>query len=227
MGPRQVVVLGAGMDSRPWRLKLPAGLAWFEVDQAPVLAAKQRALQQAGAQISADDARAAGAHPLRAASWTAVAADLGGDGWVAALAAAGLDPSRPVVWCAEGLLMYITEDRVRSLLAAAAGSCAPGSAFVAHSLTDGFVARLRAGERPGAGATPYPCTLQDAWISGLPDDPSAALREAGWGLELVTTRAAIGREICGGADAAQALCDFDTAPGCTADGEIRFWVAKK
>jgi hypothetical protein len=23
--PRQVVMLGAGMDSRPWRLKLPAG----------------------------------------------------------------------------------------------------------------------------------------------------------------------------------------------------------
>lgn len=27
----QVVVLGAGLDTRAWRLTLPAGTAWFEV----------------------------------------------------------------------------------------------------------------------------------------------------------------------------------------------------
>lgn len=26
--PRQVVVLGAGMDTRPWRLRLPPGWCW-------------------------------------------------------------------------------------------------------------------------------------------------------------------------------------------------------
>ena len=27
----QVVVLGSGLDSRPWRLALPPGVTWFEV----------------------------------------------------------------------------------------------------------------------------------------------------------------------------------------------------
>ena len=33
----QVVLLGSGMDTRPWRLDLPAGVHWFEVDQQDVL----------------------------------------------------------------------------------------------------------------------------------------------------------------------------------------------
>jgi O-methyltransferase involved in polyketide biosynthesis len=45
----QVVVLGAGMDTRPWRLQLPPGVAWFEVDRHDVIAAKQQLLQRHGA----------------------------------------------------------------------------------------------------------------------------------------------------------------------------------
>jgi O-methyltransferase involved in polyketide biosynthesis len=124
--PRQVVVLGAGMDSRPWRLKLPAGLAWFEVDRADVLAAKQAALGAAGAELGAPPTpsmrrgyssnalleakigsmdhhpTAAVAHPLRAESWVGVAADLGDPAWAQALAAAGFEPGKPTVWIAEG-----------------------------------------------------------------------------------------------------------------------------
>jgi hypothetical protein len=47
----QVVLLGAGMDSRPWRLALPAGTAWFEVDRQDVLRAKASTLQRHGAQV--------------------------------------------------------------------------------------------------------------------------------------------------------------------------------
>jgi hypothetical protein len=47
----QVVLLGAGMDSRPWRLALPPGVAWFEVDRQDVLHAKAGTLQQHGAQV--------------------------------------------------------------------------------------------------------------------------------------------------------------------------------
>ena len=46
----QVVLLGAGMDTRPWRLPLPAGTLWLEVDQADVAAAKKKLLQAANAQ---------------------------------------------------------------------------------------------------------------------------------------------------------------------------------
>lgn len=49
--PQQVVMLGAGMDSRPWRLPLPPGVRWFEIDRVDVLNAKCKALAKAGAAL--------------------------------------------------------------------------------------------------------------------------------------------------------------------------------
>ena len=46
----QVVLLGAGMDSRAWRLELPPGTCWYELDQKDILAAKGAALDALGAQ---------------------------------------------------------------------------------------------------------------------------------------------------------------------------------
>lgn len=51
IAPRQVVVLGSGMDSRPWRLRLPEETSWFEVDDPAVLAAKVAILQKSGAEV--------------------------------------------------------------------------------------------------------------------------------------------------------------------------------
>jgi hypothetical protein len=50
-GARQVVMLGAGMDTRPWRLALPPDTHWFELDQADVLGAKVATMRAAGAQL--------------------------------------------------------------------------------------------------------------------------------------------------------------------------------
>ncbi|PNG99553.1 hypothetical protein TSOC_014666, partial [Tetrabaena socialis] len=44
-----VVLLGSGLDARPWRLPLPPGVAWFEVDRRDVLAAKRARLGALGA----------------------------------------------------------------------------------------------------------------------------------------------------------------------------------
>ncbi len=99
--PRQVVVLGAGLDCRPWRINLPPDVRWWELDMPHVVAAKRQQLDQLGAALSSASP-AAHAHPLRAAAWQAVMADLGRPGWGEALLAAGLDASRPVVWVAEG-----------------------------------------------------------------------------------------------------------------------------
>ena len=57
-------------------------------------------------------------HALKAASWVAVAADLNQPGWVHQLVVQGLNPSQPVVWVAEGLLMYLTQAAVERLLQA-------------------------------------------------------------------------------------------------------------
>ena len=84
-----------------------AGVSWFEVDQADVLAAKARALNAAAAQPAASPSadppgggdpagqvgagRSSFAFPLQVSQRTTLAADLGRSGWLAALEAAGWD----------------------------------------------------------------------------------------------------------------------------------------
>jgi O-methyltransferase involved in polyketide biosynthesis len=134
---RQVVVLGAGLDARPWRLALPKGVAWFEVDLPEVAAAKRAALARAGAATAAAAGAGGGssgaggegpasaapaAHPLRAASWASVGLDLCRPGAAAALAARGHDAAAPTVWVAEGLLMYLDRGQSDRLLREIAGA---------------------------------------------------------------------------------------------------------
>ena len=45
----QVVNLGAGMCTRAWRLNLPEGVKWFELDRSDVLSAKWKVLTAASA----------------------------------------------------------------------------------------------------------------------------------------------------------------------------------
>lgn len=100
-GTRQFVLLGAGLDSRAFRLDWPSGSTVWEVDRPGVLGFKERVLAQAGAVPSA------GRVP--------VPVDLRGD-WAAALLGAGLDPALPVAWLAEGLLLYLPADAERRLI---------------------------------------------------------------------------------------------------------------
>jgi O-methyltransferase involved in polyketide biosynthesis len=61
----QVVLLGAGMDARPWRLPLPPGrVRWIEVDRGDVIAAKKKALTAIGAEVPSDSS----SRPTSAAS---------------------------------------------------------------------------------------------------------------------------------------------------------------
>ncbi|AXG82210.1 SAM-dependent methyltransferase [Streptomyces paludis] len=89
---RQVVLLGAGLDTRAFRLDWPSDLVVFEVDRAGVLAFKQRVLTDLSA--SPKVKRVAVPVDLRA-------------GWVTALTRAGFDAAVPSVWLAEGLLFYL------------------------------------------------------------------------------------------------------------------------
>ncbi|MFD4530801.1 SAM-dependent methyltransferase [Kitasatospora sp. NPDC058397] len=112
LGVRQVVLLGAGLDTRAFRLDWPADLAVFEVDRPEVLAFKQRVLDRL-------DARSA-------ARRVPVAADLRGD-WADALTAAGFQPAEPTAWLAEGLLPYLPAAAEQRLAAAVDRLGAAGS----------------------------------------------------------------------------------------------------
>lgn len=89
---RQVVLLGAGLDSRAFRLAWPPGCVIFEIDREGVLAFKHKVLD--------------GLSATPKATRVPIPVDLRAD-WVGALADAGFDATAPSVWLAEGLLFYL------------------------------------------------------------------------------------------------------------------------
>jgi methyltransferase (TIGR00027 family) len=112
-GVRQVVLVAAGLDTRAFRLDWPLGLRLFELDQPEVLSYKQAILDEAGATPACDR--------------QAVPVDLRED-WALALLSAGYTPDAPTAWLAEGLLFYLPEQAVYTLLEKTAElSCAGSS----------------------------------------------------------------------------------------------------
>lgn len=176
-GARQVVMLGAGMDTRPWRLALPPDTHWFELDQADVLGAKVATMRAAGAQL--EDAptahhagEAAPEFPLRAAKWTAVPVDLARPNWRDALSAAGHNAAAPTVWAAEGLLMYLNVGDVESLLTTTRALSAPGSSAAFSMVNAEATAHA---QRSGS-------ELTSTWKWGLPEGEAGLqfFRDCGW-----------------------------------------------
>ncbi|MEU4655717.1 class I SAM-dependent methyltransferase [Streptomyces sp. NPDC023723] len=111
---RQVVLLGAGLDTRALRLDWPAGCVVFEIDRAGVLAFKHRVLD--------------GLPAAPRAARVPVPVDLRAD-WVGALAGAGFDPAAPSVWLAEGLLFYLSPAAETGLIDSVDRLSAAGSAL--------------------------------------------------------------------------------------------------
>jgi methyltransferase (TIGR00027 family) len=129
-GTRQLVILGAGLDGRAWRLPSLAGVSVFEVDHPSTQAAKRARL---------------GALKPVAARIDFVPVDFEQEGFDAALASAGHDATQPTVWLWEGVVMYLTPPAVRSTLRSVSSRSAPGSALVVNyhtGLRQGFVGLL-------------------------------------------------------------------------------------
>lgn len=164
-GCAQVVIPGAGLDSRAYRLAWPAGVRLFEVDTADVLGFKNDVL----------DGR--GARP--ACARVPVPCDLRDD-WPAALADAGLRPGEPVAWIIEGLLIYLTEEENDQMMRRVAALSAPGSRL---GLTlSGFRDGLPEGGGPRTGDDPlaHGRGAMALWRSEGPEDPVAWLDAYGW-----------------------------------------------
>ena len=109
-GCRQLVMLGAGLDTLAWRHSLQTGAACFELDHPATQAIKRRAFQKemrSPVLIAADLTRDLPSRVLRCDS--------------------KFDPSAPVAIIAEGLLMYFSPERVSQLLEDLAKVAAPGS----------------------------------------------------------------------------------------------------
>lgn len=174
-GVRQVVLLGAGMDSRAFRMDWPEGTRLFEVDTAAPLDFKASVLRRERAVARCER--------------ITVVADLRED-WPGALLAAGYDPTAPTAWIAEGLLIYLPEEAVELLLARISAQSAAGSRMGLTLGSRGVIERFGADAAPGSAAS--------LWVSEMPDDPVGWLAGHGWEADSHTLReraAAYGRPI--------------------------------
>ncbi|MGA5461865.1 SAM-dependent methyltransferase [Mycobacterium sp. NPDC050041] len=120
-GVEQSVILGAGLDSRAWRMPWVSGSVVFEIDQPQVLEFKLEVL------------RAHGAEPH--ARYVPVPVDLRQD-WPKALRNAGFDSTQPAAWSAESLLPHLTAEGQDRLFAQIAEMAVPSSRIAVEAFVE-------------------------------------------------------------------------------------------
>ena len=157
-GCAQVVMLGAGLDTRAYRIEWSSELRWFELDLPEVLTFKQNVLGGQGALPRCDR--------------TAIAADLAGN-WASPLQQAGFDSSAPTAWLAEGLLVYLPGDVAAHVLETATQLSSPGSHL---ALERGDVATRVS----SSDANNRPDEASALWRGGLGRNPAEWLDSRGW-----------------------------------------------
>jgi len=170
-GSRQVVILGAGLDTRAFRLSWPPGSRCFELDLAPVLAFKAGVLDRAGAEAACDR--------------VAIAADLLADDWPRRLLDAGFRPAEPAVWIAEGLLIYFSQAENDRLLAQVGDLSGPGHRLAITSSRPDRPLRPPSAPAPtGASLLHDPDAVIALWRWEGPADTAAWLAGHGWKAEV-------------------------------------------
>ncbi|KAL0360678.1 UNVERIFIED_CONTAM: putative S-adenosyl-L-methionine-dependent methyltransferase MAV [Sesamum radiatum] len=117
-GGAQVVLLGAGMDARSYRLSCLKESTVFEVDFPEVLHAKATIVEAAA------NSRDEHHHPtIVAKSLIRVAADLTEDDWLEKLQISGFEPEKSTVWILEGILYYLSHSHAINVLKIIAEKC--------------------------------------------------------------------------------------------------------
>jgi methyltransferase (TIGR00027 family) len=111
----QVVILGAGLDGRAWRLPELRDVSVFEVDHAD----SQREKRERVAKLQPVS------YDIRF-----VAVDFERDELETALAAAGHDETRPTTWVWEGVVMYLSPADIEATLAVVERRSAAGSRLI-------------------------------------------------------------------------------------------------
>ncbi|GER49624.1 leucine carboxyl methyltransferase [Striga asiatica] len=115
----QVVLLGAGMDARSYRLSCLKDSNVFELDFPEILQAKASIIEVAAAAAANHHHRPI----MTAKSLTRVAADLSEDDWFAKLQTSGFEPKKSTIWILEGILYYLTQLHAIKILKTIADKC--------------------------------------------------------------------------------------------------------
>jgi methyltransferase (TIGR00027 family) len=113
----QIVILGAGLDGRAWRMNELSNSVVFEVDHPDTQKEKRERIATL---------------PIAAREVRFVPFDFTRDALDRALADAGHDPSRPTTWVWEGVIMYLEPAAVAATLAVVQRRSTPKSRVLAH-----------------------------------------------------------------------------------------------
>ena len=168
-GVGQVVLVAAGMDTRAFRLALPAEVIVFELDLPQTLEHKQAILEQEHAQPRCRR--------------VVVAADLAEDAWPQALGAAGFDHAARTVFVVEALSWYLTEPENARLLDDLARLAAPGSRLGIDIISRGSL------ESPASAPFfAFTAALGIVWQFAT-NDPAGFLAAHGWQAEVTDLEA--------------------------------------
>jgi methyltransferase (TIGR00027 family) len=175
------VILGAGLDTRAWRLPVLAEPAVYEVDHPATQARKQALLRR---------------HHLATGRVRFVPTDFNLGELDGAMAAAGYDPGLPTLFLWEGTTNYLTAEAVDGTLRWCA-QAAPGSRLVftyinADVLTDPgryvgadqVLATIRRADEPmtfGLDPDDVPAYLAARGLELVSDTGAAAFREQAYG----------------------------------------------
>ncbi|MFH1486161.1 MAG: SAM-dependent methyltransferase, partial [Chloroflexota bacterium] len=163
-GVEQVVILGAGLDTRSYRLAAQAGIPAFEVDMPANTAYKQERLRAVFGRM-----------PDQVAL---VAVDFETDDLAAALATYGFRTDQPTIFVWEGVTQYLTEGSVRKtlgFLSKAASRSLLFFTYVRKDFLDGI--NFYGMEKAYQDFV----VKQQLWRYGIePDKVADLLREYGW-----------------------------------------------
>ncbi|KAJ0980391.1 hypothetical protein J5N97_008646 [Dioscorea zingiberensis] len=115
-GESQVVLLGAGMDARAYRLSCLKESSVYEVDFPELLQIKAALLHEA---IQSPKHRI----EMKAKSLVRVAADMTDGDWIEKLKRSGFLPERKTIWVLEGILYYLHHLHAMQVLQSIAANC--------------------------------------------------------------------------------------------------------
>ena len=160
-GIRQVVILGAGLDTRPYRLAGMERVKVFEVDLPSVQEAKKKKLHKCFGHLPE--------------YVTFLPIDFDTQSLQAVFTGTAFDPASPAVFVWEGVTQYLSEQAVRQTLAFV-GTSAPGSILVFTYVLKSLIER-RSGI-PGADNMMDRVAKQGSpWLFGLEPESLASLLE--------------------------------------------------
>jgi methyltransferase (TIGR00027 family) len=170
-GARQVVLLGAGLDTRAFRLDWPSDCVVYEIDRAGVLAFKHRVLTDL--MVTPRVKR------------VPVPADLCAD-WVTALTTVGFDPAAPSAWLAEGLLFYLPSPAETRLIDSVDRLTTAGGALAFEAKLEKDLLRYRDSAIYTATREQTGIDLLRLFDKGPRPDSAGALAARGWSTRVHT-----------------------------------------